>query len=450
MQYLSFRSLNNKITYFLLLFFITYSFSLADSIRQFSQDPWENDSPRQYKGHSDEISDSISNLWDNGTMVFTARTVFRDRQPDNRQDYAYGIDIFAQTGNYYGFSIGGSYMLTNPFFAEQMNQQPINIYIPSNKVNVISQAFLQYTFPGVFQITAGRIAMDTPWIKTTTNNPLTNATYQGAIANAQVTDSLFLTALYINAYKGIAQSEFSDNSMYTLSNDTTKATPIAGEAALDLTVGLGAEYSPRRDIQASLWGYIFQNYVSMLYADGGKTFEINDNQALVLNIQAAIQSDFATGGSVATNLDLGAPDSRMIGAKLTYQKDWFSFGAASNLVWGPSGSFKNGGMISPYTFNIANDPLYTTSFFSGMIEKGGGSAYKVFSAIKFLEEKLIFTPSFAFYEITNGANSNEFDFITRYYFKDPGIELGLVYGLAKTMGQGKWVSTIQLRASYTV
>ncbi len=447
----NFLKTTNKIICFIPLCCLISAFSWADSIHQFSQDPWENDSPNQYTGHSDEISHSLSNLWDNGTMVFTFRTVFRDRQPDNRQDYAYGANAFAQTGNYYGFSVGGSYMLTNPFFADQMNQQqPINIYVPSNKVNVLSQAFLQYTFPDVAQVSVGRIAMDTPWIKTTTNNPLTNATYQGGLANAQLGDSWFLTALYINAYKGIAQSEFTDNSMYTLSNNTAVASPIAGVAALDLTVALGAEYTLDNTLHAGLWGYVFQNYVSMLYLDGEKTFEMGNHQALTLNLQSAVQSDFATGGSVATELNLGTPNSRMLGAKLTYHHNWFSGGIASNLLWGPSGSFENGGMVSPYTFNIANDPLYTTSFFAGMVEKGGGNAYKVFAAIKLLEDELVITPSFAFYNITNGANSNELDLITRYYFRNTGIELGLVYGLTRTMGQDKLVSTVQLRASYTV
>ena len=121
------------------------------------------------------------------------------------------VTYFIQSGNFYGLSVGISWMLTNPFFADKLNPVPVNIFIPTNKVNVLSQAFFQYTIPHKLQASAGRISMDTPWIKTTTNSPMTNATFQGGMADIYLNQQLTLTGLYINAYKGIVESRFTHN-----------------------------------------------------------------------------------------------------------------------------------------------------------------------------------------------------------------------------------------------
>jgi len=430
----------------------------SNIISQFSQNPWENDFQDPSRGKTDEINGSLENLYNNGSLTVKLQAIMANRHsPVGRTDYAYDFSAFAQTGNYQGFSVGGSYMLTNPFYANAMNpqnEQQINIFIPSNKVNVLSQAFLQYTTPGKFQATAGRISMDTPWIKTTTNNPMTNATYQGVLVNAQVSDELLLTGLYINAYKGIAQSEFSDHSMYTIHNDTTQSVPNTGPAELDLTVGLGADYSPTGNTKASLWGYLFHNYVSMLYTDGSNAFNITQDSAIVLNLQGMVQSAWGTGGSVANNPSIpdalqGDPNNKTLGAKLTYMYNWFSMAIAANTLWGTNDSFKDGGIVSPYTYQIANDPLYTTSFLSGMVEKGGGNAYKISGAITILEEKLVITPSFAYYSTKQVPNSTESNFITRYYFQEPAVELDLIYAYTTVVGQDQAGSQVRVRASYT-
>jgi hypothetical protein len=60
-----------------------------------------------------------------GTMINAGADskTFNNPGPYNRdmQPYSYGANIFAQTGQAAGFSIGGVITVMNPFFAEPMN-----------------------------------------------------------------------------------------------------------------------------------------------------------------------------------------------------------------------------------------------------------------------------------------------------------------------------------------
>ena len=52
---------------------------------------------------------------------------------------------------------------------------------------------------------------------------------------------------------------------------------------------------------------------------------------------------------------------------------------------GGSGSYGQGGFVSPYTYQAVSDPLYTTSWLAGMVEKGSsGNAYKLAPSVSLL------------------------------------------------------------------
>ena len=45
-------------------------------------------------------------------------------------------------------------------------------------------------------------------------------------------------------------------------------------------------------------------------------------------------------------------------------------------------------LYRPYTYSLANDPLYTTSWMLGLIDKSAGQAYKIAPTVKFLDDAL--------------------------------------------------------------
>ena len=45
-------------------------------------------------------------------------------------------------------------------------------------------------------------------------------------------------------------------------------------------------------------------------------------------------------------------------------------------MYGSQNSFYGGGFISPYTFTIVNDPLYTSGLGAGLIEQGAGNSWR--------------------------------------------------------------------------
>ena len=105
-------------------------------------------------------------------------------------------------------------------------------------------------------------------------------------------------------------------------------------------------------------------------------------------------------------------------------------------------------MISPYTYNLANDPPYTTSFRSGMVEKGGG-AFNIFSLIKAFDNKLTIKPSLAHYNNTSGITSNVVNLLTGYTFEGSNIHVESVYSISGANNIKGYDNMIQFRSSYT-
>jgi hypothetical protein len=170
---------------------------------------------------------------------------------------------------------------------------------------------------------------------------------------------------------------------------------------------------------------------------------------MFFDAQGSIQSDFLSGQSIASKLDLGAPRSKMLGAKFTYRYGDYDVGVSTNILFADSNSFQKGGIISPYTYDIANDPLFTTSFRSGMVEKGGGTAFKIFSIASVLDNKLTLKPSLGIYNTNDGISSKELNMIAGYVFDKPNIEVDIVYALSSASDLNGTNNMLQVRSSWT-
>lgn len=213
--------------------------------------------------------------------------------------YSYGANIFGQTGQIGGFSVGGLVTAMNPLFANQMNGDAtqhsdpnFSIYTPSYSQIGISEAFLEYQYSNILNADIGYIAIDnSPWLGGTYfNNQLTMGnTYQGALVNLYAGSGWLLTGLAFNAAQYGAQMGFTGAPTITSFNTANGGT-VANSIQSNGTASLGANYSTwDNNYNLRLWGYQFDNYGSLFYADNSLNIPIN--KSLSLNVAGQFGTD---------------------------------------------------------------------------------------------------------------------------------------------------------------
>lgn len=342
----------------------------------------------------------------------------------------YGADLFGQTGSVAGFSLGGLFSIANPFYSKAINgdvsgqnQSGANFnFLPANKQIALSEGYLEYQYSNIVQADIGYIGINnSPWLTGNYyNNILTpGANYQGALINVYPGGGWLLTGLAFNAAQFVGNTGFTPGTFYNTGVDYSSGSIVNKlDEYSNGTAALGANYVGwNNQYNLRLWGYQFQNYGTLLYADNSIKFQ--PSKALAFNIaaQAGTDNQIGDGSNAMTNDNLGQISSNFIGLQGGFSYDWFSLNIGYNNVWGPSGAYGNGAIVTPYTYGFATDPLYTTPYMAGLNDLGtSGQAYKFSPAFTFLDGNLSIAPAFTTF-ITptpewNGAN--EYDFVVTY------------------------------------
>ena len=366
----------------------------------------------------------------------------------------YGANIFAQTGTVAGFSFGGLLTIMNPVFSEQINTNNIANQaqtLPIDRQTTPQELFIEYQYSNIVQADVGWIGIsNSPWLTYYQNNTLNLVTYQGAMVNVNPGGGWLLTALAINGAQLVGQSGFSGLTMYNPHfNRGTRADDV-GDVPTQGTVALGANWStPKNLYNLRVWGYNFMNYTRMLYTDSTINLDATDNLKFTIGAQGAIQD----GDEVNILNAAGYGESvrsNMVGLQLGLSYYWFGLQLGYNNVWGPETAFEGGGLISPYTYQYGSDPLYTTSWMQGLVEKSAGQAFKIGTPLTFLDNNLTFYPSVAYYATTAIPASTEYNFVMSYSI--PQIKGFTVFGafghMDQSEQQGGNVQQIQLMLSY--
>jgi hypothetical protein len=354
--------------------------------------------------------------------------------------YGYGTNIFGQTGQLAGFSIGGMFTAENPWGASNMNGS--NMYsapfLPANAEVNMTEAFLEYQYKNVVQADAGLISINnSPWLAPGYINNMMGplATYQGALVNVYPGGGWLITALGFNAAMPLGET-----GGYTGTTLYNKPYNLAGvfnntqlNDTLNGTVALGANYAAwDNNYNLRLWGYQFDNYGTLLYADTSLKFAPTENVNLTIAAQGGNDSS-QTGNNAFNNNQLGTISSSFVGVQggLTYK--WLGVNLGYNSIWGQQGAFGNGAIVSPYSYGGATDPLYTTPYMMGLVDMGtAGSAYKVSVPLTFYDGNITITPSYSqFYtSVAAWQGTKEYDFTVNYAIPEvKGLNVFAVYAL---------------------
>ncbi len=380
--------------------------------------------------------------------------------------YSYGANLFGQTGQINGFSLGGLVTVLNPIGANRMNglntQQGYynyNIYDPSYAQAGVSEAFLEYQYHNVFQADIGYIGINnSPWLNGNYENNLISvpATYQGMLFNYYPGGGWLLTALAFNAAQYGAAMGFTGNTNYSITDQGISNNN--GFASSNGTVAIGANYvSNDNNYNLRLWGYQFDNYGTLLYSDTNLTLPVNDKMSFGVGAQIGTDQQWFQANNAITQYSNQIIQSYMAGLKLNWTYDWFQLNLSANTMWGSNNSFDGGVMVSPYTVGQSVDPTYSNGWMTNMIsQRFVGSEYKLGTQFGFLNNNLTIIPQYIYTSSVEAAwnGTQEADLIANYSIPQVrGLFLFGVFGnqwlpSANPQGNNAWTSEFGVFYAY--
>ncbi|MDQ5920121.1 MAG: hypothetical protein QG673_177 [Pseudomonadota bacterium] len=398
--------------------------------------------------------DSVSQkLFADGTWNVFGAGSYVDQNGAN--NYGYAVNIFGQTGQIAGFSFGGLMTIANPFFSSQWNPaEPENQAqgLPVAQQVTPQELFAEYQYSDIIQADAGWIGIsNSPWMTYYQNNALNLVTYQGALVNVNPGGGWLLTGFAINGAQLLGEQGFSQQTMYNSGFDNGTGTGNIGDAGSPHTLAAGASWSDTGQmLNLRLWGYAFADYANMAYADTTIRLPVKDELGFSIGLQGALQGQNGDGNILNNNGYGNSVNSNMVGLQLGFNYSIFGLQLGYNNIWGPSDGYEAGGLVSPYTYQYATDPLYTTGWIQGMVERSSGQAYKIAPSLSLLDNNLIISPSYQYYATTLIPASSEYDIQVSYSLPQvKGLTFFGGYGYvtnADTDGGG--VYQAELMASY--
>jgi hypothetical protein len=346
-------------------------------------------------------------------------------QLNNKYGFGYATEIWGQTSKWRGFAIGGAVILANFGSANLLNptDKAAQMATHVTPIAILSQAYLSYQYQNYLDVNAGNIILNTPWVTSLTSTPpyLLNSTFQGATANIQLLPNLLINAFGIVSYQNYPNNFWTRTTNYNEPGSVISSinnTPTPG------ALGIGAKYQPIKTNTLNLWFYQFYNYIDMWYADNDFKLNLSKNVSMNFGIQGVMQT--ANGSNlvgqqtlIGTKLPAGTPNGNAIGLKLDINVPHDTVSFSYNNVFGPVGSFLNGGLLTPYTYLFEADPLYTTPGLTSIAELGSGSAFTLKNKMSFLDNSFNTTLSYSAFFVntvypTQANHLEEYDAIMTY------------------------------------
>lgn len=332
----------------------------------------------------------------------------------------YGATLFGQTGQLAGFSFGGAFNVINPFLTPDWNPTvgtpAANQYLTSARQITPLEAYVEYQYSNVVQVDIGWIGINnSPWLGSNFySNQSSGLNYQGAIVNVDPGGGWLLTALGFNAAQATGQAGFDGSTLYNTNFNWGSGTPYLFSDPSAGTVAIGANYMGfDNSYNLRLWAYSFNNYANLVYADNSIKFSPNPQLSFTLAAQGGME--WGETNNALTNNGYGNVQSNFVGAQAGLSYEWFGLTLGYNNVWGPQTAFGNGAIVSPYTYNVNWDPLYSTAWMQGLVGKASaGQAYKIAPSFTFLDGNLSISPTYAYSNTSAALADSELDWVVSY------------------------------------
>lgn len=440
--------MNKTQIYALLSLLIGAEYASADSITNANQtfinpnsyyeNPYENKpsgGDTQYLIESQTANHSLlEKLFSDGTWnVFTAATsnysgIMQSKtSAQSNMTYGYGASLFGQTGRIGGFSFGGLITVDNPFFNSQLNgwRQDQAPFMTTKQLTQLNELYVEYQYSNRVQVDAGWISINnSPWLTpaATLNNMNPIATYQGAIVNVNPGGGWLLTVLGFNAAQLGGATGMSGYTMYNAQSNGPL--PNGENYFSNNTVAIGGNYKALdNNYELRLWGYNYDNYGTLLYADSKLNINLTDKLSLMVGLQAGTDNGNLNGSTNAfVNYQNKTISSNFAGALFQVGYDWAQLGFAYNNIWGAQSAYGQGGIVAPYNVTINNDPLFAEAWMYNMANSGSsGTGSKVYSRFTFLDGNLWFMPVYGSYTSSNPIWNGTQEYDIQFGYSIPQI-----------------------------
>jgi hypothetical protein len=341
-----------------------------------------------------QITDSPNGSYHGGisTIFNMNNQLSEQRNLDGNTNIA---EIWGQTGRLGGFALGGSATAVLNF--KQVGYP--DVYTTTG-ILVPTQAYIDYQYRNKLDIVAGNILITTPWVNSFGSNPwatyaVGNNSYQGVLVNIQALDSLLIKAFSAWSYLQYPNNWPNQQTYYNTIGGNLAG---IGGATTAGPSGLGLIWNPVNSYTGQLWLYNFASYASMAYLDNAYNVKVSDFASFDFGLQAYTQASSSTDLTNTVSLPgqttpAGVISSNGVGAKIAVNLGNNTTSLSANSIFGPNGSFLNGGMVTPYSYGMETDPLYTTPALTSLAELGSGYAYTLRNSTSFMDKSLKFNLS---------------------------------------------------------
>lgn len=371
--------------------------------------------------------------------------------------FVYGSNLSAQSGVINGFNAGAVYNVINPLLDNvAYNRGDVsmhNQFLPYSKVVGFQNLYANYNKNGNIA-QAGWINLNTPWV-TSYGTPFMQVqpAFQGLnLAYVTANRQVLLEGFGFNGFRSVSNNAFTGQTLYNKDYANKTQTPLLGSQDTPGAYGVGIKYQNLgRNTSLELWEYSFINYANMLYFASANKMMLSNEFGFAVNLQGVLQ--WNNGGANNLMIQNGYASkigSSMYGVQLDTQFNkildvFLSFNQVASAF---GGDFMHGNMVSPYTNQYVDDPMFTTPIKEGLVELGAGNALAVSATVKLLSDKLHLKPRYVYFNTLGNIPAKETDVIFTYnaskrwslggnytYAVEPKIEGGKIYNYYRVVTQ---------------
>jgi len=392
-------------------------------------------------------ADSLVEWLSDGVISGNVRSYFNVRDFDDRPDqgaYALGGVIRGETAPFRGLSIGGAFYVSDDLGIRNRDDARVLSTLPTS-TEILGEAYLRYAY-GSFELTAGRIKIDTPFA-----NPsdafIIPVTFEGVGIRSSVTPSVKLEAYYLTRFKNRDADEFVDVGDFV---GGRLAGLSATDAARQGTAVVGASFARERT-RVSLFGYLFTDYFGTAYLEGRHELEPWRGAAFYLGAQYAYQFDIGddrlSDGSRArvTGREV---DGRSTGALLGVKWHGLDLSFAHTHVARSDRALLGGALLAPYSFSTS--AVFTNSMVDTLENSDSGNAYKLALAWT-MAERIDVKLSVASYErdVVGDSLETDIDLTYRFTGRAKGLSFRTRLGVVRSSHRSQRLSNLRTQLQYT-
>lgn len=348
----------------------------------------------------------LQEFWNDSVFNGYVRSYFQSRElktPNDVELYSLGTKLNFETGSLYGLQGGAAFYIANDLGANRDDVKSQNFLLPVSELNTVGQAYLKYSRHQT-ELTVGRQTVDTPFINPS-NAFIVPVTFLGYALSNTSFKSVTFNLMHLDKIKLRQETIFQDTGNFLTQRLGVQRRQTSGTTVAGVTWD-----NKKHKLQA--WNYYLPELFNMVFFQADVALSPVGDLKPFLSLQYGYQFD------VGDRL-LGTVNAQVFGTNLGVNWQNIKFAYGFNYLPKKSGTFRNGGFLSPYSF--ATDALYTNSLDGGMTLKDSafvGLGHKW--TINYTPTNFIMELSYTIYDMiksVGGRDSNEVNFDIAYLFQ---------------------------------